>query len=605
MLLVDVPLEVLDVITAHLHYLDVANLYLSGSSLLNAKFANGGVSQLKVCFSSNMPPPNWPSFFYHLPRLTRFECKYLSVDAYTPRVDPSFLATWKTIKSLILNCPGAFSALQSLLQADTAYFPAMEELFVLVSEGECPNADTRTLWPRSLLSLSLHTYQAPELILDLSSLPPHLTVLDGIFYEIVNPTNGDTFPASLTKLRLCLSSLACDPIPLLPTGIRNLCIHRKLTATYEQNEFDAWAKRSILEHHLPRGLTSLEWTVNSRFDRDELKVLAEALPNLTALNIGEVPLSNCDILPPLLDHCYGSGLSFILITKSMCSSIPRSLNAISVDMCDLPHVKPNSNLHVCVMRAMESDLFAKEMADLELISLSPFMTALSFQSDLTEFPCEFLPKTLISLELESGALTDHQIAMLPNTLENLSLYSGDWIGDNVDGWKLLPRRLERLYIHSVPPLSIDSSRWLPSTLQQLRIDKCAENPGAEWYAGLPLALRSLHLPLNLTGTAPSSIIPFPATLDTLQLEVQFPLREAEACDMLRNLFVSLPPLLNRLYISYYYPIPYPASMLRLLPKRLERLDMPKNIALQNSDARLLPRSLVSHSYGGRRLIWKR
>lgn len=601
MFLADVPIDLLSVITAYLHHLDVANLWLSGSSALNAKFANGGVSQLWFVFNSRLRRFSWPSLLYKLPRLTTLYVEDWD-DSKLPSISPSLLSTWHTIKVLTLRCSGVFPALHSLLRADQGSFSALETLNLFIEEGEAPTQHTDVIWPQSLLSLVLHN-NSSELVLDLCTLPPHLTSLEGDFSKIVNSKNT-SFPASLTALQVGLTRVACDPVPWLPHGLKKLSLYSPdgMSET-DPEEFDNWTKRSIC--HLPRGLTSLSWVLSqSRFSRDDLRAISESLPNLTSLNVGRVETVDFDVLPPLVKHYRVSGMTYVPITKDTCSPLARCLERVAVDLCVLPHLKPNANVQVLVTDANGSvDSFTKDLATLQLKQLSPYITWLTFESVVPSLPCEMLPTTLTTLTLNTGALTDEQLSKLPNTLTSLSFLAGEWIGENVEGWKRLPRSLQRLHLRSVPLLSVESSTWFPSTLRELKIVECKENPPTAWYTGLPASLRSLRLTLNFATSRDPATIPFPPNISDISLRITFPRDETEACKVMHMLVVSLPPLLDWLNV-FSQPklnIPFHASLLKLLPRRLSGLSLPRNDLLKDSDARLLPRSLLNHSFGARQL----
>lgn len=280
--LADLSTRLLSAITAHLHYLDVENLWLSGSSELNNKFSNGGVSQLTIIFSSSIHRFSWPGLLYRL-QLSRLSIEDWNTDSKIRPISPDLLATWSLVSDLTLHCPGAFSALQSLLKVDTGSFSVLRVLTISILEGESHEEHETVLWPQNLSTLILKTFSDRHLALDLSSLPPRLTTLDGLFSKIVNPQNG-TFPASITMLHLGLDSLSCDPVPLLPIGLKDLCLYPSIKFCENgQEDFDSWAQRSI--RSFPRTLTSLELEVQENFNRDDLKALAETLPNLTELNV--------------------------------------------------------------------------------------------------------------------------------------------------------------------------------------------------------------------------------------------------------------------------------------------------------------------------------
>lgn len=598
MQLTDVSIETLSVITAYLHYLDVSNLWLSGSRRLNAKFANGGVSELTILFNDHLGRFSWPSFLCELPRLQRFLVENWNSASDMLPITPTLLSTWSTMKVLTLRCRGAFPSLQSLLDADPHTLSALESLEVYIWAGDHPDKHAGALWPQNLTRLALRTRSGGYLVLELSSLPPHLTTLDAEFYEILN----GTFPASLTELRLGFVRLPSDLAPLLPAGLKSIIVYTTISWSGEfdfdeEIEPTEWAERLL--PNLPRGLTSLSLELET-FSRDVLKALPETLTTLNSLSNAHLSPEDYDVLPRSLAYCSDitAPLSPI-IDLYQCFQLPRGLKRLRVRPRALPHVNPSetSNAEILVVDPypLSNKGLLEEMSNMELRTLPIGIKALNFPTT-DGLPCEILPQTLTSLTLATGALSLAQISALPNTLLSLVLTVGEWREDVEVSWRMLPKRLEILHLYKVPVLPIESASWLPTTLQDLRIEEGGQIT-QNWLKGLPNGIRYLHLPLDFTAVNdPMPAFPCPPTLVHLSIQGKFPLDEAQACKVLQNIIVALPPLMDWLCIRSQPRILFPASILLLLPRRLTHLEMPGTES-GSWNRHLLPRSLLTASLG--------
>lgn len=605
MKLADLPPELLSIVTAYLHYLDVSNLSMSGFARLNRKLSAGGISELTVRFASNLRTFVWPTLF-HLTRLTRLVIH----DSYvgtTPLINTTMLAkVAQTVKDLKINCPGAFPALQEILLRYPGSFPALESLELTISYGEVTDSDAAR-WPQSLTNLALTTSSTRHLNLDPATLPPHLTHLSGDFCKVVNPSNV-AFPETLTALQVRIGRLVCDPIPLLPAGLKSLSISTlDFTDVPDGDrvprapEVEAWAKRSICK--LPRGLTSLSWPLNA-YNREAL----QALPvTLTMLKGATVQPADMEAMPAALVYAFACSTSSSPLKKNMIQHLPSSFEHVVVEPRALPYLNPSSNIRVDVI-GMNVGL-QKEMDSLKVESLSPHITSLKLQFSY-DLPWKTLPSKLTSLTIDKGSLTTDNVCLLPHTLKELVMARGD-LWEDIEVLKRLLPQLETLSIHTVPALSPESSTWLPCTLQDLTITKCPKIP-LEWFAGLPKGLRSLRVPVDMKSTPSTLPLPptdsssgfsLPPTLANLTLEVTFPNPKKAARTAMQIILASLPAKLEKLCVSHKpdnISIPYATSDLELLPKRLLSVEMPYSAELDTkTTASLLPYSLQSASFGSR------
>lgn len=638
------PTELLSDITAYLHYLDVANLWFIGNSRLNAKLAQGGVENLKVFCCANFRAFRLPSLFFQLARLTRFALKDVRTQSYPLMTSAQLTNAPSTLKKLVLQCLGSFSAFHGLLIAHPNALPVLEALKIKIYDGEVTDRNVVMRWPRSLLKLELIAYYVRSLNLDLSLLPPRLESLNGEYCAIVNAEQC-AFPATLTALRIFLSRLACDPVPLLPRGLTALRLDIRPSEddddeaeTRTEDELKAWAKAQIAL--LPRGLLHLSWPLG-HYEKADLEALPPTLVSLQQEDFSTdgICIEDFSLLPRTLEstssyfHLQQPGM----VTKQMASRLPPNFQSMVVHNGDvLAHWRPASRGSARIIS--DSAGLKKELKALRLDTLSSGIDALQLPS-MRHFPLDSFPPLLTSLSINDGSLAEKHIVCLPNTLKVLKLAYGELQNVSAGIWKLLPRRLSVLHVGSVTcPLIPGDSLDLPRELVELSIlrDSSKSIP-LEWFDGLPKSLQSLCVPLNLI---PASLAPLdaksldassshggvasktdttswriqlPNTLRTLRISTRFPQNKGD--NAIRNILASLPGDLEQLYIvedgDYYGPPQkgrYSISDLSLLPKRLLQLYLPDCIEedAEPFDAEkvalILPRSLFAATFGQRCLF---
>lgn len=606
----DFPIELLGAVTGYLHFLDIYNLWCSGNGALYSKLTSGGVSKLEVKMASNIRPFSWPTFFSTL-RLASLSLKDDNVNASIALVTAPMLSNLSnTMKTLKLDCAGAFTALQALLLENPRAWPTLEHLETTIAPID--NIATHVArWPSSLLALKFDTYSTRHLVLDPACLPEHLESLTGDFYKLRNPTNA-MFPQSMRKLHLQLGRLVCDPVPLLPDELLefSVTIIQELgivdddadgadVGPPEEDDVVAWAHDSLSK--LPRKLEYLDLPLNM-YRREDLIAMP---PTLVFFGMPQVSLANIDVLPASLEFCYAfSDISHPLKVDT-CRSLPKRLTQLIVEAKALPHLS-STTADVSVTVDGSNSGLKQEMDALGTEKLPPHITALTIE-EASEFPWEALPKCLTSLKLSEGSITERFVASLPNTLKELILPTAS-LPDEAHMWTSLPPLLEYLHLSSISSPSKEIALWLPRTLLYLKVFNC-DMSSLEWLEGLPSGLRLLRLPLDIESLfedSPASWrIPLPPSLSFLQIRCQFPEEETETSSALRNIIASLPPTLVELTIDNAFSraeIPYSARDLEGLPKRLTKLSVPDNEELDPEHlSTLLPLSLTSAKFGPREL----
>lgn len=600
------PIEILCPIMSYIHYLDIAKLWFVGCKALHAKFARGGVAVLSVHFSSNLRTFLWPSLFLQLSHLTHLEIHNQYYDNKI-RITTAMLASAShTLKSLHVNALGAFTAFLDVASRDPSAFLALETLQMSVSRKEAANRDVVTRWPENLSTLILDVVERRHLNLNLSILPPHLTRLRGNWNKVVNPKQG-AFPASLTALEIQLSRLTCDPIPLLPPGLKEMTMNVLGSGDPDdadprttKSDFESWAHRSL--GALPCGVVLLDWPLPA-FNEEEVRSLP---PNLTELRRTVVAPNLLHLLPRTLQHIDACASGYETVVKAdMVDGLPTGLGRLQVEAGALPLLKPSALLSVSVLGSCEH--LENELKALNAQTLSQAIVELSLEV-AQNWPWKCAPTNLTSLILAEGPFTANEIGLFPKTLKKLEFAVGVWTHE-VEAWKRLPPNLEELNIHKVNVLETDSSRWIPRTLTALSISSCETQPQPiAWFEGLPNKLRSLEAPLHFTSipaydTDDSWRIHLPEGLEILTLWSDWPLTAPAASKVMQNMLCSLPRDLQALDLSHSGEgeeddVPYQVSDLLKLPKRLTALVLPRGrILLDNPVRSIFPLSLTSLSIG--------
>lgn len=312
MSLSELPLELLNTIAlcADLHHLDLCNLWLIGSKLLNSKIANG-LAELRISFNP-LFFPTWPPILLQLTHLARLDIKNSHGSPNTPLPTTWITHISNTVKEMNLHCTGAFTAFQDVVRMPNT-FPLLEKVRISGISGEEQGKNSTVAhWPKTLTSLILAASTPHRLLLDVASLPPHLAILSGDFYKLVNHSNC-AFPESLQSLKLKLCRFTCDLIPLLPAGLKTLSASISLSGEEDQDDMMTtkgemldWAQSALAQ--LPRGLTSLNWPFVREYSRTALLALPPSLKSLSSG--GNVDANNFDALPRSLTYFFDSCVAF-------------------------------------------------------------------------------------------------------------------------------------------------------------------------------------------------------------------------------------------------------------------------------------------------------
>ena len=584
MFLIDLPEDTLRDLSLYLHWLDVANLWFTGSSQLLRKFASGGVWELDLQFSTNIRSFRWPSIFSSLSRISRIRIQDMYASD-TPVISSSNLThASRSLRELRLTCTGAFHAVHDLLRDDPLAFPMLHTLSIHMNRRDTQVVDDHLLvWPTSLVSLTFQSAKLPRPNLRLSSLPSHLTDLHGEFNAILD-ANESRFPNSLLALRL---NLFCffDILPLLPLGLQKLLFYLGgVPSIREKSELAAYKRwRSEGLGNLPPTLHTLQLPIK-QYDRNVLLQLPKTLTEIQHFE-APLPVEDFALLPPLLKR--GSGLLPILVTKSVAPHIPQSIEHVegAVDVDAIPYLP--RNVRTLGSTSGPNSSLVNELNMLHLLKIPSALESLIIYRP-EGFPFAALPTTLTNLRISGGSLDSSQIPLLPNTLKILEISDGV-LSDSIGDWKLLPKCLEQLSINTVPVLPIESSTFLPRSLTMLKIFNCRYIP-SEWFKGLPRELADLQVPLTNPPDPNHWTLQLPRNLTRLQLFWTSPRAETA-----RKLLSSLPHSLTSFRIL---GLPHSASFLvdsdlALLPRRLKEVELISCEELTVESAQKLPKTCIS------------
>lgn len=604
MKLFDIPAETLALITCHLHYLDLANLWFSGHARLNTRLA-AGTPELSIVFNSDLRGFSWPPLFNRFSRLTSFVLKDLGSTSTLTSL-PNFVTS---LRKMHIEVWGAFSLFHEVLCEDPSAFAAMQDLEIAIATTETPTRGAGLHWPQNLVRLQIQPQSQFELDLDLSSLPSQLTALTGAFSKIINP--AACFPASLMELQLAISGLAPDPVPLLPEGLLSLqlsIVYRynpdAADETPTQEQIVNWTRLSI--PFLPRSLTRLRMPFDD-LKRADLLLLPR---NLTRLENPLVKQEDFDLLPPMLVAAYCCELQRNPVKKSSCKHLPKALKKVSAE----PRAVPYLTVPTVHVFGPNKDL-VEEMCSLGLQHLPIEITALQL-GKLAYFPLEFLPPKLTKFTCPFVLLEPYEISQLPETV--LHLHIGQ-IPD-IEGWKQLPPRLERLELNSSAPLPVESSLWMPRSIQYLSTS--AAPLSLPWFDKLPENLHSLFgritqswVPEDVPHSSSSSVLPnsalswrinFPVHLSRLHLQIEFT-STIWRTNVIQNVLESLPPNLRELHLSDNYlssETTYAAAALKKLPNRLLSAELPPMAGVDMETVKkVLPKAIQKVTIGMETLGW--
>lgn len=606
------PTDLLLVITTSLHYLDVANLWFTGSKALHFKLAAGAVSHLDVQISADFRPFVWPSLFSQLTHLTR-----LSITGY--HAHPKDILTSdilqmlpSKVKEMHLHATGAFTAMQQLLLRQMDALPMLETLNITINVSMFETTPQVVHWPQSLVSLTLHRDSPLALPLNPSTLPTHLTHLDGSYISIETSSSSEVskLPDSLTCLVLRFQNAIAEHeiLDLLPIGIKSLGlgVHG---ATGEGREI--WREKSI--SRLPRGLTALtSWPVE--LTRECLQNLP---PALTLLDCS-YSLFDLDILPEsIVTSTVPSGVTFEnhLVQRSMLANLPRGLTKLKLEVLALPFL-PTTGVNVEVQvvgNDQEGLIKVLKEAHLEMLPLRlTRMTLFERREEEINFPWQILPPTFTSLTLylRHQTFKASQVASFPRWLRELEVNHGCGF-KNEKAFSALPSGLTSLKLSFSPTLGPESSKWLPRGLTFLSIGQ-ANKIEVSWFEGLPASLNALHAPILLDSLPQHPLssndkagevwrLPLPPSLIQLTLRLQLRRGSVSNPVNLRHLFASFPRNLKDVFIDadrlpgkgHFDLFQFSASDLSLLPRRLESLYMPTNESIDFDEAvKCLPKTLL-------------
>lgn len=279
---------------------------------------------------------------------------------------------------------------------------------------------------------------------------------------------------------------------------------------------------------------------------------------------------------------------------------------LHLDARALAFFRPEVNVRVAVSGSGGS--FLHGMIERRLTTLPPQITALTLQT-ARDFQFEMLPSTLTSLTIQEGGISPLAASLLPQGLKELIMPYG-YPQLEAEVWKRLPSLLESLDTHVIGALSAESFSQLPTSLQSIRAITSAIVP-TDRFEGLPSSLREVRFRLTIAfnNSPVSEWCPyFPPNLTRLSLIlVLLGGIDEKSAAVMERIVLSLPTALTDLSITLGHAsesMPYSPSLLALLPRRLQTLELPKNVLISNAELarRMLPKSLLSVSFGKNSLV---
>lgn len=556
--------------------------------------SNGGVSHLDIEFRSSLGAFRWPYFVFSLARLSRFSLHDFA-QSNSPIVSSGQLSMLpKTIVELSLSGNGFFLALSDLLQRDPAAFPTLHILDLKVPRRYDDFKGEELLWPKTLVSL---TVQAPQAyVLRLASLPPNLSQLFGTFHSV----SGQSFPQSLVTLHLSLDVYDVDILPLLPSSLQTLALDvGNIFSSPRRGQITALVMKMMSEDGLSSPLPPTLTTFSLPLNHYSKAILLQLPSTITHIHHWGQPIDEDDIslLPRQLQSC--TSLLPSPITKSMAKHLPKSITKISssVSAEAIPHL-PMSVRSFHDIAGSSNDLLRRELKELNLDRIP--CNLLTITVSITEgFPFEALPKTLTSLTMTGKPMTSSQLQLLPKTIKKLQINRGHLSG-SLEDWKLLPPNLESLHIDTSPPLTPESSSFLPRTLTYFRICTLHQDYiPQDWFAGLPECLLTLDLPIRNLPGAMFWNINLPPSLTKLRVFLS-----TVNGDSMRKLLHSIPSSITSLVLlvpvnaAEKSGFSFTEEDIAALPtKRLRNLDLPCCAGLDDHAAsQRLPASCITATF---------
>lgn len=302
-------------------------------------------------------------------------------------------------------------------------------------------------------------------------------------------------PRQLVHLGLSSELLTDACIPHLPPSLRHLHVQCHRTFT------DACIS------YLPKTLRSLRLDSNNRITDAGIAMLPR---ELTSLTLGGSRLTDGCVLhlPPhltylaLLENQQWSDMCLTSLPPSLRHLLLRINQTITTLSTNLDLSSENSHTDTFQPIDIYTGILPRHLKTLDL----------GYNMNLTDRDMAHLPPSLVYLDIDSNKVTDDGLALLPDGLTYLSLYSSNNITD--DGIKRLPRTLIHLTMSLASELTDMAISDLPPHLTYLDLIGATKLTN-KCVAQFPPSLK--HLFLNGSSLTPAFLLDLPSDLETLYI----------------------------------------------------------------------------------------
>lgn len=429
--LLDIPSDILSIITRYLQGKDTAHLFLCGNQQLNTRFIHGGITEFYHHVHKDEPCPEqgypWPQLMHRFIKL-----RHISIVAMTHKVK----------HPLLMNVDR----------------PTLLSLFSL------PNVTHLNLDCR------FNEYTFPHI----ESFPPHLVHLS--LRQRIEDDWIEKLPTSLTSLEIGLDVLVSDVgIASLPESLTALSFHPayRFTPNCLQlqllggfgHDHSAKGYTEAMYGCLPKNLTCLRLFGNQQLTTAAIESLPKQLTTLEVYDYFYFYNNDIRFLP--------QGLTSLRMDRSRLT-----------DAC-IPWLPPSlKRLHCPSIKNLNDDsvqLLPKGLTDLKI----------PWGCNLTDKSIQALPQTLVHLHLKNIDFSDQRTARLPQGLQSLHLTLNDKLtdkfvaslpcglnhldllrGDHLTSTyiRFLPRHLTCLNFFTDTPITDECISDLPSTLIEADCD---------------------------------------------------------------------------------------------------------------------------------------
>lgn len=560
---------------------EIARLAMCGCSTLRNKLLNnGGVVELRFEFQPVPRKHVWPSFIQSLQHLNRLAIYDLAA-SITPQVTAEqLLHLPREVNELVLHMTGATEAFCSALTQDPSRYDSLTQLRLVNMPLIMDDRIEQVQWPKNLITLQLGDVTGARL--DVSTLPPGLTSINGWFKSLKPVPEDCIFPVTLTEAILEFSQeLSIEVVSKLSnaSSLKTLSLNLPRSRTKSPFALARPPLKAPASEVLPLLPRSLEF----------LEILLEVPANVQAFQLLPPNLRFVrGILPPLMMHPHFPKLP---------ASLTRFRSRVPVTEVDalssrwpsiIDHERTGSNGLPIVHGGLQKlrlgpSILGSLGAKITFpINLPPSLTSLTIDcTTADENGVRYsikgplvLPMGLVALKIRNGYNTNLEV-MKQGLPPYLKIFTNDEGFGNAECLKYLPRSVTIMNTGnwSESPNAhypTESSLWMPPALTKLTLGPISIS-SFSWINGLPQTLTSLNL--NLSGPSKG--------------QISFKQTENEA--------VRFPPRLVLLHFSFAPNVLDIASLIPLLPPLLVTFWLGHKTlpGLSNSDVEHLPRNIQS------------